>query len=283
MTTDDSAKGGSVISDEELAGARRLCDASTPGPWEAEPDSDSVGVSDAIFKERGYGLLAAADHPGTAAFIAASRSLVPRLLDLVARQRAALRGKTFSGESPVVVEAERDELRVEVERLRARAADVDDAKRIWADETLRKVPRLSDGTEYEVGTLVIHADRERYERVGLAHAYDDRVHRISSLLGGYGIECGPQQFGRQYLKRAPEGAEVTCPYCAGWPEQMAKMRVDAEVYRRTREIEDERDIVRSAIHSLALLAREGFSRGWDGLDALDKNAAIDALVGKATP
>lgn len=94
--------------------------------------------------------------------------------------------------------------------------------------------RMSDGVEPVVGQRVVTV-REVAERWHLGHAHDDRVHEITSLLGGYShlVECGPQQIGSSMLRLAPEGSEVTCPNCLDWRDQMARMKIDAEVFRRT--------------------------------------------------
>lgn len=92
--------------------------------------------------------------------------------------------------------------------------------------------RLADGTRPEVGQRVTLI-RAACERDGLAHAYDDHVHEISSLLGRdtHLVECGPRQISVSHLRLAGADAAVTCPRCLGWQEQMQRTRIDVEVYR----------------------------------------------------
>lgn len=75
--------------------------------------------------------------------------------------------------------------------------------------------------------------REACERSGLSHGFDELVHEVTSTLGGDTglVECGPRQIYTGHLRLAPAGSEVTCPQCAGWRMQMARMRHDAEAYR----------------------------------------------------
>lgn len=91
---------------------------------------------------------------------------------------------------------------------------------------------LADGTAPAVGQRVVTV-RAVAESWGLAHAHDDRVHEITSLLSGdtHLVECGPQQIGVGMLQLAPPESEVTCPSCRGWREQREKWRIDAEVFR----------------------------------------------------
>lgn len=93
--------------------------------------------------------------------------------------------------------------------------------------------RLADGTEPQVGQRVVTV-AEVAAKWHMPHAHNEHVHEITSLLGGdtHLVECGPTQISVRMLRLAPEGAEVTCPNCRGWREQMARMRADAEVYRR---------------------------------------------------
>jgi hypothetical protein len=97
--------------------------------------------------------------------------------------------------------------------------------------------KMTDGVAPEVGQRVVKV-REACVRQGLAHAYDDKVHEITSLLGRdtHLVECGPQQVSMSQLRLAPAGAAVTCPSCAGWSDQMLRMRIDAEVYRGTQRL-----------------------------------------------
>lgn len=106
------------------------------------------------------------------------------------------------------------------------------------NERLRRVARidrrkLSDGVEPMVGQRVVKVQSVA-EAWHMPHAYDDKVHEITSLLGGscHLVECAAEQVGVAMLRLAPPGSEVTCPYCSGWREQEAKRRADAEVYRR---------------------------------------------------
>lgn len=93
--------------------------------------------------------------------------------------------------------------------------------------------RLADGTEPQVGQRVVTVAEVAAEW-HMPHAHNEHVHEITSLLGGdtHLVECGPTQISVRMLRLAPEGAEVTCPNCRGWREQMARRRADAEVYRR---------------------------------------------------
>lgn len=95
------------------------------------------------------------------------------------------------------------------------------------------VRKLADGTEPHVGQRVITVG-DVAARWELAHAHDELVHEITSLLHGdaHLVGCGPKQIGVKMLRLAPDGAEVTCPSCATWREQEARRRADAEVYRR---------------------------------------------------
>jgi hypothetical protein len=93
--------------------------------------------------------------------------------------------------------------------------------------------RLAGGVEPMVGQRVVKV-RAVADAWRMPHAYDDKVHVITSLLGGttHLVELGPEQVGVAMLQLAPPETEVTCTTCRGWREQMAKMRADAEVYRR---------------------------------------------------
>ena len=98
----------------ERARLRALCEAATPGPWDAIYDEDAgewmvrTGHADVAVLTWQQAIDALGLSPmtmRTAAFIAASRTAIPALLDDSERLDAA--------------ERERDEARAEVERLRA--------------------------------------------------------------------------------------------------------------------------------------------------------------------
>jgi hypothetical protein len=104
---------------------------------------------------------------------------------------------------------------------------------------------LADGVPPVVGLRVVTI-REVAVRWGLAHAHDEDVHEITSLLSGVVdlVECGPRQIGVGMLRVAPFGSEVTCSGCLGWHARLARWRLDAEVDRQaavqaanTREVE----------------------------------------------
>ena len=84
-----------TITDDEIKAARALCDAATPGPWK---HVRGPAARDVLYDANGRELLftsneyyARADlEENDAAFIAAARTLVPRLLDEVERLRTAL-------------------------------------------------------------------------------------------------------------------------------------------------------------------------------------------------
>lgn len=80
------------------------------------------------------------------------------------------------------VVAERDEARADL----AAVADVE---------------TMSDGVAPQVGQRVVTV-REVATRWGLAHAHDDHVHEITSLLGrdSHLVECGPRQIGVAMLR-----------------------------------------------------------------------------------
>ena len=99
---------------DERARLRALCEAATPGPWDAIYDEDAdewmvrTGHADVAVLTWQQAIDALGLSPmtmRTAAFIAASRTAIPALLDDSERLDAA--------------ERERDEARAEVARLRA--------------------------------------------------------------------------------------------------------------------------------------------------------------------
>ena len=103
----------------ERARLRALCEAATPGPWDAIYDEDAgewmvrTGHADVAVLTWQQAIDALGLSPmtmRTAAFIAASRTAIPALLDDSERLDAA--------------ERERDEARAEVERLRHRLGRV---------------------------------------------------------------------------------------------------------------------------------------------------------------
>jgi hypothetical protein len=101
-----------MMTDEQLAEWQRLADAATPGPWRYR----------GIYVGTDAGLVASAELPLHAAFIAASRTAVPALIEEVERLRDEIVTKELQRlnweEAAGWRERERDEARVEVERLR---------------------------------------------------------------------------------------------------------------------------------------------------------------------
>ena len=86
-----------MLSDDELARLRALCDAATPGPWETEgPRRDGTyAVLEYVPSHAVYGGYVVDPYEtgcseADAALIAASRTALPALLDAHARLRAAL-------------------------------------------------------------------------------------------------------------------------------------------------------------------------------------------------
>ena len=88
-----------TITDDEIKAARALCEAATPGPWTARFDEyvigDNVSARVSIRNDDGAWVdsertIVNESMRGDAAFIAAARTLVPRLLDEVERLKAAL-------------------------------------------------------------------------------------------------------------------------------------------------------------------------------------------------
>ena len=88
-----------TITDDEIKAARALCEAATPGPWTARFDEyvigDNVSARVSIRNDDGAWVdsertIVNESMRGDAAFIAAARTLVPRLLDEDERLKAAL-------------------------------------------------------------------------------------------------------------------------------------------------------------------------------------------------
>jgi hypothetical protein len=84
------------MSEEEIAAARTLCEAATPGPWTFKSPDAPAGAVDIYHPDDGRDDCRVAEwvqeihEDRNASFIAASRSLVPRLLAEVDRLRADL-------------------------------------------------------------------------------------------------------------------------------------------------------------------------------------------------
>lgn len=116
---------------------RELAEKATPGEWRELARCDNAGDDDACgiacdFIPPGYRYapnIVASDaydecsHPmrrADAAFIAAANpTAVLELLEENERLQAVVRGKTFSGETPFVVEQERDALRAQLAAMTA--------------------------------------------------------------------------------------------------------------------------------------------------------------------
>lgn len=126
------------LTDAELGEARRLEEAATPGPWEvADP---AYGARDLGMFVQGPNLrfvAATREHPNcpeNAQFIAASRTLVPRLLATIAERDARIATVADEAFGPFPVQSADDnltaieqgvfEMRQENERLRAALAAV---------------------------------------------------------------------------------------------------------------------------------------------------------------
>ena len=115
---------------KERTRLRALCEAATPGPWDAIYDEDAgewtvrTGHADVAVLTWQQALDALGLSPvtmRTAAFIAASRAAIPALLDALD-----------------AAERERDEARAEVERLRAELADHHTASVLPRETALRE-------------------------------------------------------------------------------------------------------------------------------------------------
>ena len=87
-----------VLSDDELARLRALCDEATPGPWVSHATSDHRGMV-CVEERSAYWVETVAEcycgaHDGhgaaNAAFVAAARTALPALLDAHARLLTAL-------------------------------------------------------------------------------------------------------------------------------------------------------------------------------------------------
>jgi hypothetical protein len=78
-----------VMTDEELQQARRLVEAAIVGPWSHKRyDKDPInGPNDVVLDANAMWVADIGDDPSSAAFIATSRALVPRLLDEIDRLR----------------------------------------------------------------------------------------------------------------------------------------------------------------------------------------------------
>jgi hypothetical protein len=217
------------MTEQEIEAARKLCSLAHP----ADPHMSCADCCDAAVTRRDLAALV----PDLLAQLklATSTSDGYREAHMAYQRWAAVHAPSATGD-----EAKREVIDARL-RDASPATDVTD----WAvmyrqvagerDRLAAKLissRRLSDGTEPAVGQRVVTV-REVATKWGLAHAHDDLVHEITSLLGGHThlVECGAKQVGVGMLKLAPAGADVTCRSCRGWREQMARMRADAEVYR----------------------------------------------------
>ena len=136
----------------ERARLRALCEAATPGPWDAIYDEDAdewmvrTGHADVAVLTWQQAIDALGLSPmtmRTAAFIAASRTAIPALLDDSERLDAA--------------ERERDEARAEVERLRAESEERLDER--WscsefAEKWLREVSAITQDTPADLADAI---------------------------------------------------------------------------------------------------------------------------------
>lgn len=142
---------------------------------------------------------------------------------------------------------------------------------------------LADGTPPAVGQRVVTV-REVAESWGMAHAHDELVHEITSLLSGdtHLVECGARQIGVRMLRLAPPGAEVTCPSCRGWREQMARLSADSQAFRETQfrvaELERHAERLRAALRSIIAAARNESTISIVELGHEDAVDALDALA-----
>ena len=137
----------------ERARLRALCEAATPGPWDAIYDEDAgewmvrTGHADVAVLTWQQAIDALGLSPmtmRTAAFIAASRTAIPALLDDSERLDAA--------------ERERDEARAEVERLRRELAEARLDER-WscsefAEKWLREVDEITQDTPADLAAAI---------------------------------------------------------------------------------------------------------------------------------
>lgn len=149
---------------KERTRLRALCEAATPGPWDAIYDEDAgewmvrTGHADVAVLTWQQALDALGLSPvtmRTAAFIAASRTAIPALLDDSERLDAVTR--------------ERDEARAEAERLRTEVA----AAVVVERETCAVICENAAGAEASMG------DAERAE--GDDEHADARMTRASAL------------------------------------------------------------------------------------------------------
>jgi hypothetical protein len=147
------------MTDEELRAAKALCDAATRGPWQWCEEYGSVALRSLTVGP--YQSVAIAEPCGTqnssvllddadAQFIAASRSLVPRLIAEVERLRADVDART-----PTVhvngIRSQRDEALAVVERM----TPVYESAKVWRDTWRHRRPF---GTEEAAVALVDAVD-----------------------------------------------------------------------------------------------------------------------------
>lgn len=150
---------------DERARLRALCEAATPGPWDASYDEDAgewmvrAGHADVAVLTWQQALDALGLSPvtrRTAAIIAASRTAIPALLDDSERLDAVTR--------------ERDEARAEAERLRAR---LHRCAQCGAEEC---AVAACEGDEYPLcGPCAAGALREARAEAVAARAHTDRA------------------------------------------------------------------------------------------------------------
>ena len=138
---------------DKRARLRALCETATPGPWDAIYDEDAgewmvrTGHADVAVLTWQQALDALGLSPmtmRTAAFVAASRTAIPALLDDSERLDAA--------------ERERDEARAEVERLRRELAEARLDER-WscaelAEKWLREVDEITQDTPADLADAI---------------------------------------------------------------------------------------------------------------------------------
>lgn len=116
------------MTDDEIKKARELCAAATPGPWEERYvtlESGFHALGPPCYGSRGF----TKQMPADAAFIAAARDLVPRLLDTV----DGLRAERMTYES-----AMRDELEAEHGAYVAAMVEVDRCMQFEEDHLARQ-------------------------------------------------------------------------------------------------------------------------------------------------
>jgi hypothetical protein len=182
MTSPDLTTGcaAEAMSEEEIAAARALCDAATPGPW----DTDTAPF---IVTNRDYDV-ANAESPVDATFIAVARTLVPRLLVEVARLKSDLRCEQIRAEDRGASFAEAikelDEQRELAERFRSEATTLAEAIEPLEAENLDLQRRLVEAGERErEASSRILADEERLKLKGdLAMAEQDTAEAIATFV-----------------------------------------------------------------------------------------------------